>query len=348
MGNENFQIILYTSYLHCIGGIETFIINFIDLMKDHYSIGVICPQCHSDMIPRLTSRATLLPAGKPVSCDTLIMIRKEDPLPRYIDHKKSVRMCHACKTYPASKILPDCDEIIHVSEASKSSFKSNGKVILNPLIKSPKKALIFVSATRIPAHDKGENTDRMLQFCRMLEKAEIPFLWFNFSDAPLKNAPKNLINVGTMQDLQPYIAKADYLVQLSDHEGFGYSVLEALVSGTAVLVTPFETIRELGVIDGQNGYVIPFDLNFDLQKLYNVPKFDYVYHNSEIADQWKKILNKKPKKTRSEIVKIRVVCKYKDLELNEWLVPGTIAFFKKERAEYLKSRNLVQILEGRE
>ena len=349
MENEHLQIILYTSYLHCIGGIETFIINFIDIMKDHYSIGVICPQLDNAMSPRITSRAKLLPAGKPVSCDNLIMIRQGDRLPHYISYQKSIRMCHSCKSFSSSNILQDCDEIVHVSEASKASYGTSGKVIHNPLIVNPKKALLFVSATRIPARDKGENTDRMLLLARKLEEAKIPYLWFNFSDAPLKNAPKNLVNVGTMQDLQPYISKADYLIQLSDHEGFGMSVLEALVSGTAVLCTEFETVHELGVVDGENGYIVPFDLNFDLKKLLNVPQFKYDYDNTKILNQWKKILSKKSKKPRKlleDMVKIQVVVKYKDMQLDKWLVPGTITYFTRKRAEEVKSRGYIRILEG--
>lgn len=346
MENEKIDIILYTSYLHVIGGIETFIINYLDVMGPYFKIGVICPQLDLTMKARIESRAEILRAGTPISCDTLIMIRQRDPLPRYIDYKKSIRMCHSCKTLDTDIILKDCDQIVHVSEASRESYKTQGEVILNPLEKNPGRALIFVSATRIPARDKGENTDRMLMLAKKLEAAKIPFLWFNFSDQPLKNAPKNLINVGTMQDLQPYISKADYLVQLSDHEGFGYSVLEALISGTAVLCTEFETVHELGVVDGVNGYIVPFDLDFNLQKLLTVPKFDYKYDNRKIVDQWKKLLKKKTKKKTKNTVRIKVICKYKDIALNEWLVPGTIEYFEKERAEYLQSKGYIKILEG--
>ena len=352
MENEHLDIILYTSYLHCIGGIETFILNFIDMFdtlghkSSRDSIGIICPQLDIAMKTRLEPRVKILAAGYPVSCDTLIMIRQKDVIPRYVDFQKSIRMCHSCKSSPSDTILSDCDMLVHVSEASKQSYQSKGEVIHNPLLKDPNKALIFVSATRIPARDKGENADRMLKLAQKLEAEKLPFLWFNFSDAPLKNAPRNLINVGKMQDLQQYIAKADYLVQLSDHEGFGYSVLEALVSGTAVLCTEFETVHELGIEDGKNGYIVPFDLDFDLRKLWNVPKFEYFYNNVEIYNQWEKLIKTKTPERRKETVRVKVVVRYKDLALNEWLVPGTIERFTKERAEYLQDKGYVKIMEG--
>ena len=347
--NENkVQVLLYTSYLHIIGGIETFVINFLDLMGDTVEVGVMCPKLPPEMEQRISKRAKLFTREAFTRCDTLIMIRMMDEIPNCIAYDRSIRMCHACKTNPSWYIKRDCDEIVHVSKASKDSFQTDGKVIYNPLKRTEKKALLFVSATRIPAKDKGENAQRMLQLARMLEKSGIPFLWLNFSDAPLEDAPKGFMNVGTAQDLQPYISKADYLVQLSDHEGFGYSVLEALINKTAVICTPFETTKELGVIDGENGYIIPFDLQFDVQKLLKVPQFDYDYDNEKIKAQWKRLLaKKKSRKKDSSKVFVEVLKKYRDIELKRYLYPGDRVSMTKERAEYLatfEGRWLVKIL----
>ena len=204
-----------------------------------------------------------------------------------------------------------------------------------------------------PALDKGKNAERMLKLAKMLNEKEIPFLWFNFSDAPLQNAPKGFVNVGHFAELQPYIKRADYLVQLSDHEGFGYSVLEALMVGTAVLCTPFETTKELGVVDGKNGYIIPFDLDFDVEKLLTVPEFAYTYDNSKIKTKWTKLLKAKPRrkaKTKSphDLVMVRVAMSYQDLHLNRYLNRNQCVQMPRERAEYLanyKPSPLVTILE---
>ena len=339
-----YDVVLYTSYLHIIGGIETFIINFIDLLKDDYRIGVLCPKLPDEMRQILSRRADVLQSNTEIRCKTLVMVRMMDNMPRNVTYEKSIRMCHATKSNPTWAIKQDCDRVVHVSEASKTSFQSDGDIIYNPLIKNPDKALLLVSATRVPALDKGKNAERMLKLAEMFANAKINFIWLNFSDAPLKNAPKGFINVGTFHDLQPYIEKADYLVQLSDQEGFGYSVLEALIHNTAVLCTPFSTTKELGVLDGVNGYIVPFDMNFNVEKLLNVPKFEYEWDNARIKAQWDKIFSEKPKYNPNKLVNVRVIKEYRDLELNRVLKNGTRLQMRERRAKYVKDLGFIEIM----
>ena len=339
-----YDVVLYTSYLHIIGGIETFIINFIDILKDDYRIGVLCPKLPEDMRQILSGRADVLQSNTEIRCKTLVMVRMMDNMPHNVTYEKSVRMCHATKSNPTWAIKQDCDRVVHVSEASKTSFNSDGDIIYNPLIKNPEKALLLVSATRVPALDKGKNAERMLKLAEMFANAKINFIWLNFSDAPLKNAPKGFINVGTFHDLQPYIEKADYLVQLSDQEGFGYSVLEALIHKTAVICTPFSTTKELGVLDSVNGYIVPFDMNFNVEKLLNVPKFEYVWDNARIKAQWDKIFSEKPKYNPNKLVNVRVIKEYRDLELGRVLKNGTRLQMRERRAKYVKDLGFIEIM----
>lgn len=320
------QVLLYTSYLYVIGGIETFVLNWVELMNPYYDIGVYCPKLPDEMAMRIMCKVPLYRGEQSISCDTLIMIRMGDFKPDNVTYNHSLRMCHACKSNPSWEIRDDCDKIIHVSKASRDSFESGGTVIYNPVIHNPQSALLLVSATRIPALDKGKNADRMLKLAQMLNAADIRFLWLNFSDRPLSNAPKGFVNVGIYQELQPYIKRADYLVQLSDQEGFGYSVAEALDAQVPVIVTPFETVEELGVIDGVNGYIVPFDMDFNVNKLRRIPSpFSYVYNNKEIIEQWRELLgNSKPKHNYKpeDVVLVEVVQKYDDIMLQRTMMPG--------------------------
>lgn len=337
--DKHVQVLIYTSYLHIIGGIETFIMSFIELMSPYYDVGICCPRLPDEMVMRICQHAPLFRSPEGLSCDNLIMLRLMDDIPKGITYKKSVRMLHACRSEESWQIKKDCDTVIHVSEASRDSFKSSGQVILNPVMHKDKECLILVSATRIPALDKGKNAERMLKLAKMLGDKGITFLWLNFSDAPLQKAPKGFINVGTYQDLQPFIKKADYLVQLSDQEGFGYSVAEALVNQTAVLVTDFATTKELGVKDGENGYIIPFDMDFDVTKLLKVPVFNYKYDNESIVKKWQQVLGKskpthayKPQK----VVEIEVIQKYDDILLgSRTMHPGERIRVLESRGKYL-------------
>lgn len=335
---------MYTSYLHIIGGIETFVYNFLELMKD-YDIGVYCPKLPEEVEDKIRKHARIFRGSDEIECDKLIMIRMMDEIPVNISFKRSIRMCHATKFKDDIRILNDCDDIVHVSRASRESFNSSGEVIYNPLLKHEKReALLLVSATRIPARDKGDNARRMLKLAQMLREAEIPYLWFNFSDAPLNNAPPGFVNVGHFQDITPYIRRADYMVQLSDHEGFGYSVLEALVNNVPVICTPFETTVELGVVNGCNGWIIPFDMDFDVKKLLNVPVVNkYDWNNDRIHAEWARILMKDPEK-KPKAVKVKVKQTYKDLMLNKLLLPGKILYMERGRAKKAEKMRLVEIV----
>ena len=61
------------------------------------------------------------------------------------------------------------------------------------------------------------------------------------------------------------------MAQLSDHEGFCYSLVEALELGTPVLVTDLEVLPELNFKEGENGYKIPWKIN---DKFYSSESFD--------------------------------------------------------------------------
>ena len=108
------QVLLHTSYLHIIGGIETFVFNWIDLMSPYYDIGVYCPRLPEETAMRILAKVPLFRGDDSVSCDTLIMIRMGDPIPTNIAYQRSIRMCHACRSNPGWFIRDDCDKIVHV------------------------------------------------------------------------------------------------------------------------------------------------------------------------------------------------------------------------------------------
>lgn len=344
------QVLIYTSYLHVIGGIETFVKSYIELLKPYYDIGLMCEQMPSEMACKIAQSVPVFRNKEEISCDTLVMLRIGDKIPDWVAAGQVVRMCHACRSNPAWHIEQDCDRVVHVSEASKKSFGSDGDVILNPVIKRTRDALLLVSATRIPAIDKGKNADRMIRLAEMLNTAGIPFLWFNFSDAPLTDAPRGLVNVGMSNDIQSYVARADYLVQLSDQEGFGYSVAEALVNNTAVICTPFATTKELGVVDGENGYIVPFSMDFDVRKLLDIPEFEYAYNNKDIVSKWRKILgDSKPKHNYvppKYVDVIVVIQEYRDMVLNRSVYQGERIAMPYDRAMMLEDRGFVNIVKS--
>ena len=348
------QVIMLINYTAPIGGIESFVYHFASFMSKIYDITFVVNQITAEQRRKISRKIRVVKydANVQYRCDTLIMLRILDKIPSNFKFKQSVQMCHACKTNNNWHIPQNCNYIVNVSQASKDSFAEeaeNGIVIHNLISPNEQKALLLISATRIPAADKGNNEKRMIQLAEKLNQAQIPFMWFNFSDGILNNAPKGLVNMGTRMDIQPYIARADYLVQLSDSEAFSYSVLEALTNNTAVIVTPFASVPEYGIEDGKNGYIVPFDMDFDVKKLLDVPQFEYHYDNDAIVEQWKEIIGPakpcfKYDPPKDNVVKVKIP--YYDLGLQKNVQPGEIYYMAKDRIDMLIAKDYVELLEG--
>ena len=84
--------------------------------------------------------------------------------------------------------------------------------------------------------------------------------------------------------------RASYIVQLSTVEACSNTVLEALNLNVPLICTPVPCFFELGVVDGVNAHVVPFDMRFDVNKLLTIPKYDFRYDNERRVEQWKQIL----------------------------------------------------------
>ena len=341
---EQYDLVLYIGYLHVIGGIESFVYNFSQIIPN---VTLLVGSIHVEQRERLSKVCDVVDykQNNVYFCKTLVLLRILDAFPSNIRYERSVRMCHGCRTNPNWHIKQDSDFIVNVSEISKKTFGEEAKkamVIHNPIIKTDKRALILVSATRIPAPDKGDNEKRMRTLADRLNEAGIPFVWFNFSDGQINNPPRGFVNVKCEMDIQPYIARADYLVQLSNCEAWSYSILEALVNSTAVLVCPFDSAYEMGIEDGKNGYIIPFDMDFDVNRLLTVPQFTYEYDNEDIKKEWDK-LQKRPKPKKSG-VKIRILTSYRDMELDRVVNAGETITVSKERAKKIVNAKYGEVL----
>ena len=205
-----------------------------------------------------------------------------------------------------------------------------------------KKALILLSATRLTS-EKGY--DRMLKLAEKLKAAEIPFIWLVFTAHNDRKFPEGFVKLPPTLDIMPYIKKVDYLVQLSDVEAFCYSLQEALQLKVPVLTTPFEAIKDVGVIDGENGYILPFEIDEltekDIKKIYTkVPKVKkYEDQTEKIIEEWKVVLGESvPTHSYTyDESKVTIKCKvlFNDLVLKRRFRPGEIQIVDSERAEYL-------------
>jgi hypothetical protein len=348
------QVVLYRSQIDVIGGIETFIYSFCKKMSKYYDICVVYDTISNEQMARLIE---IVPVVKnnpdaPIICDTLIINSIGENIPRNVTFKKSVQMVHCLKQNNWS-IPQDRDYIVNVSQASKDSFGEQAKkgiVIHNLSVSAPvKKSLLLVSAIRVGASDKMGNDERCVKFAQLLKKAEIPFMWIYFGNRAMRNAPQEMIYGGLVNDIRPYVAKADYLVQLSGSEAFSYSLLESLECHTPVIVTPLAQNDDMGIVDGLNSYIVPFEVDgFDVKKILQIPEFEYLHDNEGIVGEWRGILgNTRPKggyKPKKE-VEVIVTKEYKDLQRGELMKIGTHFITKLARAYELQGLGFVKIID---
>jgi glycosyltransferase involved in cell wall biosynthesis len=69
-------------------------------------------------------------------------------------------------------------------------------------------------------------------------------------------------------NIRDYIAKADYVVQLSDTEAYCYTMMESLMLKVPIIVTPWPVLKELN-IDERYGFILPFDMtNIPAKEIY--------------------------------------------------------------------------------
>jgi glycosyltransferase involved in cell wall biosynthesis len=337
------QVVIYASWLEIIGGIETFTYAFVRRLSKYYDIIVICDSMDELQIRRLEEYVRVMKNDltTTIICDTLIMNRVIDKIPENIKYGKSVQMVHG-NVFPNYKLPTDRQETVCVSETVKKSWgkaTSDARVIQNmTFIEEQERPLLLVSATRIDTSDKGG--DRMFKFAKLLKDQGIDFVWLVFTNRDLpRYVPANMIKMPPTQNVLKYIQMADYLVQLSGAEGFGYSIVEALTLGTPVIVTPLPVLSELGFKDKVNGYVVPFDLTDDLDVTFikDIPSFDYEYNNEPLIKAWRKLLGNTTPKGDYDINKVytnvRVTKRYHDNALNKDLEIGEVHRMRNERAK---------------
>lgn len=337
------QVVIYRRIFPQVGGLLTFSIHFIEFLADKYDITIMCEKMDNKRIKEISQKVRVMVKHQdPVACDTLIVLSFLDKLPQNVHAKKIIRMCHACKTEPGWKIPDDYDELFYASRTAMESFGvKDGKVLHNPIADRAENMLLLISATRLPAQDKGDIEGRMRKLAEMLREAKIPFLWFNFANGELKDPPEGFYNMGVAKNMQSVFRafrnSKCYCVALSDSECWSYTVLEALTEGIPMICTPFPSAFEMGIKDGENAHVVPFDMDFDVKKLLDVPGFTYRYDNSGIIKQWTKSLgDTKPKHdyTPPEVryVRIKVKEPYNDREMGIHVEKGQEYVFTYQRA----------------
>lgn len=317
--------VIYFPSFNTIGGVETYCYEMALKYGKDYDITVLYRNGDPEQMSRIakvcrTIRVTL---EDKIECDVFIFGWGWDILDN-VTAKKYIQTFHAdyinrnLNPSPSPKITHRFGVSENTTNGIKEHFEwaANIETMYNPYTpKKHKKVLKLLSATRL-SPEKG--FDRMKVLCKALDDAGIPFMWLVFTDQP-KPAPHPHMAIlpAKVDGIIDYMADADYLVQLSDTEGYSYSIVEALSVGTPVIATDFAVAREQGIVDGKTGWILPMDMSeIPVKKIYKgVPKFTWTppeSHYEKVLAKGKSKYDEDLKKT----VRLRAKIRFFDLQVN--------------------------------
>ena len=246
---------------------------------------------------------------------------------------------------------PKFTKYIAVSKLAGESFKEitgvDYELIYNPVaIDIPKvekyndDKIYLISATRLT---KEKGLKRMQKLASLLDKSGIDYEWIVFTNRHREAIGKNVVYKEPKLDIIDEIAKADFLVQLSDCEAFCYSVVESLMVNTPVICTDLPVFKELGVNKG-NSIICDLQMsNVDLNRVKQPFKFKYEPPKSK----WNKYLDNNSSYNPDDYARVRVKRGYTDI-VNNKRYPKSNDIIEneitKQRASYLEAKGLIEWL----
>jgi glycosyltransferase involved in cell wall biosynthesis len=293
----NTQVVVYRSFLSKIGGIESAVYNFCLSLKDKYDIVFIYDNIGEENMQQLYRLKKLVKCvvynGQKIKCDRFIYYGVN---PKTIDktietpNKKIQQICNDMLAYPTT-FIPDTKdtEFYADSESSAKSFEKKFNVkcgVLHNLFNiQPNKCLMLCTASRL-SWEKGY--ERMKDMAKRMKEKKIPFIWTVFTNDLPNEEIDGFIFMKPRLNVIDYMAKMDYVIQLSDFESWGCTITEALECGAPVISTDFPSAYEQ-IEDGTNGFILQRDLrNLDevIDKMYNTNLKGFKYTQKYSIKEW--------------------------------------------------------------
>lgn len=342
--------VIYFPSINAVGGIETYCYEMGLKYGTDYDITLLFRNGDPAMLAKIanTCRVVQYRDGDEIECDVFIFGWGYD----IIDHVKAKEYIQTFHADYINRHLNPCNDPRVTRRFGVAENTTRGIVehygldmetMYNPYTpKKPRKVLKLVSATRLTP-EKG--FDRMVVLASKLDEAGIPFHWLVFTDRPRQFPNKNVTVLPARLDVLDFVADADYLVQLSDTEGYSYSIVEALSVGTPVIVTDIPVAAEQGVENGKTGFILPFDMSdVPVDAIYKgLKRFTYTPRESH----YEKVLAKGKARyvdTNKGMRTVQVLVRYQDLELGRVVDKGELLDVKPTRADLLISLGLVTIV----
>lgn len=289
----------YFRVISSIGGIETF---FYQLAKKYKDTDLVVVYNSADIkqLERLKKYVKCIKyTNQTFKCERAFFNFNTDIIDK-VEAKDYVLVIHGDYETMVKQnqlsYVPDHSKItryVGVSERACRGYTAmTGKpceLCYNPfeLDTSENKPLLLISATRL-TKEKGK--DRMVQLANALDKNNIPYIWLVFTNDKNAIDNPNIIYMKPRLDVVNFIQKADYLVQLSNNEGYCYTIVEAESLGVPSIITPCPVFEELGLKDNENCYVLNFDMSNVQEVVDKLKKSKLNFKYTPKEDRWNELL----------------------------------------------------------
>lgn len=347
--------IIYLNYISEIGGVETFVYEMVKKYKD-LDIAVVYKQGNNKQIERLKKYCRCYKhTNEEIECDVAIINYDISIIDFINENAKIYQVVHGDYENKAYTMKPPTHERIYkyititnylFDSFKKITKKENVIMSYNPLTLEDNKKLVLFSATRL-SPIKGKS--RMIRLANELDRQGIEYIWYIFTNDDKEISNENVVYMKPRLDISYWLKQADYLVQLSDTEACSYSINEALYRNIPVIVTPLPYLKEIGVENRKNAYILEFDCsNIEdvVKNIKNIPKFEF----KKLEDKYKYLLKESKshyEEDKKMKVKVKCVLKggYDDIKLKKHIEENEEYIVDFERANYLKDNNAVAILE---
>lgn len=340
--------ILYVRDISEIGGVESFVW---EMVKKYHNldIAVVYKQININQLRRLSKYCKCYRHfNERIECKVAI-INYDTSIIDYIDKGDIYQVIHGDYANEAYHCKPPTDprikEYIAITKHIEESFKKltgcqNVRLSYNPLTIEHEDYLTLVSATRL---SKVKGKDRMQKLADALDREGVKYIWYIFTTDRDEIKNDNVIYMKPRLDVDKWIEKADYLIQLSDTEACSYSINEALYRNIPVIVTPLPYLDEIGVKDGKNAYILEFNcsnVNEIAKKINKKPIFEF----TQLKDDYKNILQKSKRIIDKGKVSVYIKVGYTDMELERFINIGEVLDVKPSRADVLVKAGVAEYL----
>ena len=317
-------------------------------MSKLYDIEVWYTQADAEQVKRLAKNISVRKyTGKPIECDRLFSNY------RFSATTTAKEKYHIIHYDPLnvgfSTTYEDGWKYIGVSKVACKGYEAitghKAELIYNPvpiekLKREKPEKLTLISATRLTS-EKGAS--RINKLANMLDRAGIDYVWNIYTNRTrIAFDSKNIIVHPQTLDIHKEVVKSSYLVQLSDCESFGLSVCESLILGVPVIITDLEAFKEIGCIHGKNAIVCDFDMkNVDIDMIVKgLETFKY----EPLKCEWDKYLSREKTYNPDEMIEVRTLKRFWDLETDNHYLRHHIIKVRRERASELECKGIVEVL----